>query len=703
MSLGAGEYLGGAVAFAFIWGAAACVAWLLVRYRLPHLRGAIACVAGGLLTLLGVFSCNIVPAALGLLSVASVLVASGIWLALGVALTRIAPDADAEAWPPGHDQSTASRALAIVGVGVVVVSALAVTIGVARLPPTNVDTLTFHLPGIARWIQSGSIWQIDQFIPLVATGHYPSTGNVIELSVVLPWRSDFAFRLLGLPMLALAGLALYSLGRELGCDRPSAALIAAATISVPSILGPALVQPLPDVILVAGFSAGVAFLVRHHRTWRLSDLVLAGVGLGIAFGTKWYGVTSVPILIAVWGLGWLIARRGIRSVAAATAILAATVLGLGGIWLLRNWIESSNPFFPAQFELGPFAFDAPPDPRGQSIEATVLDFAGDGRALTDALLPGWLTSLGVAGFALALAVPLCAALLAREWSMPMLRERRWLGVSLVASAVALAFAYAATPSSAPGFGDDLPDVTFNARYAVPALVLASGCAGWIAARAGAAGRMALQLVALVAIVDGIARELRPGAASIAASVLLVAGGVGAWALWRQAGWRLRAPSAGSGRFSRGAVVAAFATVGSLALLAGGYALQRDFNERGYGGLETTDWVLENAPEDANIGIAAAWGDETRSPVRAMFGPRLRNEVSYVGEERQNQLAAFPDRKSFQAALRAQRYDLLLVGRGFAQVKLHPERARWAAELGFVEVARDPGLVLLVAPWSDAGA
>lgn len=695
MSLDAGEYMAGALAFAFIWGSAVGVAWLLVRRRLSHLRGAIAVVAGGLLALLGVFACSVVPAALGLLSVWSVLVASGIWLTAGIALTRNPRRADDELWPPRGDRSAASRALAVAGVAVVGISALAVTIGFARVPPTNVDTLTFHLPGIARWIQSGSIWQIDQFIALVATGHYPNTGNMIQASLVLPWRNDFPIRLLGLPVLALAGLALFSLGRELGADRASAALIAAATISVPSVLGPALVQPLPDVFLVAGLSAGAVFLARHHRTWRVSDLMLAGVGLGIAFGSKWYGVTSVPILIAVWSLGWLIARRGIGSVVVSTATLAATVLGLGGVWLVRNWIESSNPFFPAQVDFGPVSFDAPPDPRGETIGATVLDYVGDGRAVTDALLSGWLSSLGIAGYALALAIPLCTILLAREWALPMLRERRWLGVSLVASAVALALAYAATPSSAPGFENELPDVTFNARYAVPALILASGCASWIAARVGSAGRTAVQVVAFVAIVDGIARELRPGIASTAASLILVAAGVVGWALWRRAG-KVRAPS-----FPRGAIVA-MAIAGSLVLLGGGYVLQRDFNERGYGGMNTTDWVLDNAPEGAKVGVAAAWGNETRSPVRALFGPRLRNNVSYVGELRQNQLASFPDRASFQAALRAQRYDLLLVGRGFATVKEDPQRARWAEQLGFVEVARDPGLVLLASPSTEPG-
>ena len=58
-----------------------------------------------------------------------------------------------------------------------------------REPSRDIDSLTFHLPNIGRWIQSGSIWRIDQFVPLQANGNYPHNGDLVFLSVVAAVRA----------------------------------------------------------------------------------------------------------------------------------------------------------------------------------------------------------------------------------------------------------------------------------------------------------------------------------------------------------------------------------------------------------------------------------------------------------------------------------------------------------------------------------
>lgn len=32
-------------------------------------------------------------------------------------------------------------------------------------PPLHVDMVTFHLPLVAHWIDSGSLWQVEDFVP----------------------------------------------------------------------------------------------------------------------------------------------------------------------------------------------------------------------------------------------------------------------------------------------------------------------------------------------------------------------------------------------------------------------------------------------------------------------------------------------------------------------------------------------------------
>ena len=58
-------------------------------------------------------------------------------------------------------------------------------------------------------------------------------------------------------------------------------------------------------------TAGLLFVLRFARTERRSDLVLAGLGIGLAAGTKWYAVPGALVLIGVLagcrhlaGAGW---------------------------------------------------------------------------------------------------------------------------------------------------------------------------------------------------------------------------------------------------------------------------------------------------------------------------------------------------------------------------------------------------------------
>ena len=97
------------------------------------------------------------------------------------------------------------RALAGFSVGVVVALLLASLRENLTTAPLSVDLLNFHLPVVARWIETGSIWQIDVFLPDVSPGHYPQNGDVILLAAVLPWRNDWLAHLAVYPYWALTG------------------------------------------------------------------------------------------------------------------------------------------------------------------------------------------------------------------------------------------------------------------------------------------------------------------------------------------------------------------------------------------------------------------------------------------------------------------------------------------------------------------
>jgi hypothetical protein len=607
--MGAGDYVVGLLGFLAMLLACGGAAWLVVarKFRGPPLAERVT--AFGVLVTLAVVAVHLVPGVLGLLGEPAVLVASA--LVLGVAWWWVRPSAVPR---PGYPEPVApdrraSVVIAGVGVAAVAVYLLALIFSVARQPTTHADMMAFHLPGVAQWIRTGSVWRIHQWTPDWGFGYYPGNGDLLLLSAVLPWRSDFAARLVDAPYFVLLGLAVYALGRELRAPAAPSALFGATLLAVPavSVIG---AQGLPDTSMLAAFAAGCAFLLRHARTGARADLGLAGVGLGLAFGTKWYGVTAVLAVLAVWAAVALVRRAGRRG-AADGGVLAALVLATGGFWLLRNLVAVGNPVFPLRVaSFGVTIFDAPPDPLRARAGHPLARYLFDGHALDHYLLPdfGRFVSLAAVVLLVGLVVGAVAAAV---------RRRSWPALALAAAAALILVLYVLTPFSGQGEGDQPTFAWVNVRYGLPALVPAAALAAWACGRLGRAG-LVLELAALAGIADGIRLGLHVPARWIVVAVVVLAAGAGLAHVARR-----RPPG-----------VAAVAGAGVLALVAvalAGYALERRFLRHRY---EKLDPVLEairlGAPSGHRIGLG---GDVTGSdyvPILPAFGPRFDNAVGYAG-------------------------------------------------------------------------
>ena len=279
------------------------------------------------------------------------------------------------------------------------------------------DAPSFHLPGIARWIQGHSMWQIDQIVPLLAQGYYPNNGDVVLLSAVLPWHNDFFARVPMAFYVAVTAVAVFAVARELRASHAGSLLAAAAVVSLPVVGVVTIPRALPDALLFATFACGVLFLLRHARSGRRSDLVLAGVALGIAAGTKWYGVSSVAVVVAIWLAARLLAARRTSARSAPALRDGALVGGLAlagmAVWFVRNLALSGNPFFP--LNVAPFGvtvFGAPPDRIRDELGFSIADYAGE-RGVLWKVAVKIVEGLGVAPIVCALAIAV-AFVLARQ-------------------------------------------------------------------------------------------------------------------------------------------------------------------------------------------------------------------------------------------------------------------------------------------------
>jgi hypothetical protein len=675
------DFLAGTALFTAMLAAVGVATALVVRRRLPHLDGltrALASVVIGTAVLIGV---HLVPLMLAILSRGTVLAACAVAIGLATLVRPVAGEAAARepALKPSAPSSPQAWVLAGAAAAFAALAALADLARWAGDELVGVDPLTFHLPNVARWIQTGSVWQIDQFVPLLAHGNYPHNGDVVLLSTVLPWHNDFLVRLPITFFLVTTVVAVYALARELRAPQAASVLAAAAAVSLPVVGIATIPRALPDSLMWTTFACGALFLLRHARTGRRSDLVLAGLALGIACGTKWYGVSSVAVVLGVWAAARLVAARsagGVRGAVGDAVLVGGLTLGGIVVWLGRNWALSDNPVFP--LKVSPL-FDAPPDVIRDQVGFTIADYLGDGRVLRQ--LAGELVEgLGIIPIVCALAIA-AAVVLARR------RERATdVHVLLVAAAaVLLAAVYVITPATALGVRGDPSLANANTRYAVPALLLAVAVVAWVAGRLPRVPALGLQGVLAAGALHGAYEgyELQGITDVVLGGAAIAALAGAAWLLWRL---RERRP-----------VLVAAGVAAALAGLAAGHRIEQRINDGRYLGSDPAiDTLLRVAPSGKRIGLAADWTVGGLTPIWPSFGTRMGNDVEYVGHFVRGFLTPYDNEADFRAALARRRYDVLVVGRGFFPPQATREQ-RWARDAGWRTIALSRRLRVFVPP------
>ncbi len=700
-ALGPGAYVAGGLLLGAELGAAATVAALAVRRRTEGLRGPERAVALGLLGALTLVAIQLLPLALGILTRGTALLAAGL---LALAATRIPPRPNARpaahplrpgAPPSGHTKwflqprwprADAGLRWPRADAGLEWLLALAAVLATAGFwiaylevfatyHPVSVDALSFHFPGVIRYLQSGTLWQTAQYLPGQAQANYPQSGDMLMLALTLPWHSLAFVRLADPALLALAGVAVYATARELGAPPPASALATVALLAIRPVLGPALGDVLTDPAFVAGFAAGNLFLLRHWRTGAGAELALAGAGYGLALGSKWYGLTDVPLVIAAWIAVSLLARRPRARLARETGVLAAVCLLVGGVWMLRNLILTGNPVFDYRVSvLGATVFPAPPNPLRSQLGFTLAHYLGDPGVLRDYVWPVFRADFGLTGALLLAAVAIAAASARSRGRRAAARlDASRIGI-LAAGAVLCAAAYALTPYGAQGPAGMPVLVDANTRYGAPALLLAAPLLARLIGRAGRL-RAPLELLLAVLTVIDLRRYVDTGAGRIALSAGLAVVVLAA----------LRARP----RLALGATLVVVALAG--------YHYQRVLARRPYlPGDPTVDYVLARAPAHTRIAITGQWTAQGLVPVAPLFGPRLENDVRYIGRYDEHRLQAYAEPAPFLRALAADRPALLEVGTGFPP-RPDPLEARWAAAAGYRVVARSARLVLMRPP------
>nr|MDQ3573067.1 hypothetical protein [Actinomycetota bacterium] len=471
------------------------------------------------------------------------------------------------------------------------------------------DSLWYHGPLAARFLETGNIGELHFFDPVFFATFYPANSEVFHAIPIIAFGRDFVSPLLNLSFLALGLVSAWAIGRPYGVA-PQALFGGAVILGSETMVDFQAGEALNDIVGVALLLAASAVLINAAAGGRRivpGALAVAGTAAGLAAGTKFSFLAPVALLtIAVV----IIAPR--RSRVRAGVWWSLPMVLAGGYWYLRNLVNVGNPipftkFGPLDLPMPERALELRP---GFSVAhyATDFDVWRDWflKFLAEQLGPLWPVVVG------ALVFGSCYAI----WrgKEPLLR-------ALGAVALLAAVAYVFTPLTAGGEEGEPIAFEWNLRYLAPAIALGLTllpCLPWFRAceRRRAATFWALAGLALVTTLTivqwpegghtkgGVAMGVLVLATFAAAGLALSRGLIGAGAPWT---WP----------------VAAALAVGAIG---GGFVIQRHYLERRYQNLSP---ALQIAP-------AARWAQDLRGARIAISGIRgYLNQYAFSGADLSN--------------------------------------------------------------------
>ena len=542
--------------------------------------------------------------------------------------------------------------VAIGAAGVLVAEWVPRLIRVYRTGPLTIDSLWYHLPIAARFVQTGETLGLT----FVSGGgslptFYPHTSELLHAVGIVFVGHDTLTPLLNAVWLAVALFSAWCIGRAFG--------VGALTFTAVAVVlgGPQLVmyeagQAINDLFGVAMTLAAMSMLV---HTWRRASfpagVVYAGLAMGLALSSKFTVVGPAAALTIALVVFFPRGQR-IRLGALWLAALVVT----GGFWFLRNLIAVGNPVPPLEVSLGPIEL-----PSVQSFGvSTIWSHLFEGTSWTRDFLPGFRYAMGPVWWAVLAIV--FGGLVVGTVKRAVDQRIRLMAIVGLASFVIFLF----SPQTLGFFGATAL-FKYQVRYMVITFALGATVAATLLSRAGRrvtnTAAVGFGVVLLASQIDDMlwpasgakppelglptlsTPELAAGIAAGLGVVLLLTG----WMLWRRSG---REPSV-----SRSTLVGGL-LVGAVIVVVAFFALQHVYQGRRYAHApfltKTYRWARDTT--DARVGLV---GVTLQYP---LAGKDLSNHVSFL-DARTHDLEFAPpirDCATWRRTINRRRLDYVLI-------------------------------------------
>lgn len=208
---------------------------------------------------------------------------------------------------------------------------------------TDWDSIAYHMAVPKIYALTGQIHRIV----FIHHSNFPSAVELLFTWGILPFGQSWAKTILWMGSL-FGVLAIFGLvKRKYG---PAAGWIASAVFfTVPTVIwesGTAYI----DVIhgLYGGLAALLLFSTLQESEDNRANIVLAGILMGFACGTKYTGLVTVALALVTYSVAALIVKRKEWLKPCGTVALIAA--GVGGCWYIKNIVLQGNPVYPFAYE-----------------------------------------------------------------------------------------------------------------------------------------------------------------------------------------------------------------------------------------------------------------------------------------------------------------------------------------------------------------
>jgi hypothetical protein len=640
-TLAAGAYLLGAAELAALIGALAFGAYRVRRLLLPAWSGAPARLVEIVLGATVLVWVSEVLGTFGGFEEYAVLGAGiAVGLAAGLIATRLARDRVAAPAPPSPPSWNVAQVVAVLACAAVAAGWMVPTLGTFAAGMDRSDSLWYHMPLAAKFVQTGYLGHIYFFDPVFLASFYPANSEVTHAVPILFFARDIVSPVMNLGWLGLALLAAYCIGRPYGLG-PQAMVGSAIGLGSQSLVEFQAGEALNDITGVAFILAAVAILVNGHAASRTAMsgrpvapdgepptplvtgreiapavLAMAGIAAGFAAGVK----LSFLAPVAVLTVGVIVIAPGSARLRATLAFVIPSLVA-GGYWYLRNLIAVGNPI-PYIGHVGPISLPAPVRDFQLRPDYAVVHYWNDTGVWSHWFAPGLHESFGTLWPATLIGMLATAIFAIWRGREPILRV---LGAFVIVTTVAYVF----TPLTAAGEQGQPISFVWNVRYLAPAVTVGLAILPCLpAARATARRRVAVltALCIVLAFTVGSLVQWKQGhiKGAVAAGVLVVVLAA-AIALAHRRYW-FKGPDRWWARIAVGAAAA-------IAIVASGYIGQRHYLEHRYENTGQTQdlasalrWTRDI--RDARIAIGGIRGVFTQYP---FYGTDLSNEVQWLGK------------------------------------------------------------------------